>query len=146
MRSEQRRQGQLLDRCWSLYLALTEVFALPETFHSDFPAAAEAAVLTGALHIVIPLGEQLTLSVREEYTVTEQSVEVRRYSYNVIDPHGVNLLRADNLPHHRTDYRRRPLSHPPHHIHDQRGRVLSFSGQIQDFLRAAQGLLPSPTR
>lgn len=146
MLSERQRQALLLDRCWSLYFALTEAFALPDAFHANFPTVAEAAVITGALHLAVPVGEQCMLSVREEFAFRNQGIEVRQYSYNVIDRHGVNLLRADNFPHHRVDYRRRPLSHPPHHMHDRRGRILSFSGQVEDFLRAVQSLLSSSIR
>lgn len=60
MRSESRRRAQILDRCWSIYLWLTDAFILPETFHIEFPAAAEATLLTGALQVVVPLTNQLT--------------------------------------------------------------------------------------
>jgi hypothetical protein len=142
MRSESRRRAQLLDRCWSIYLWLTDAFTFAETFHIEFPAAAEAALMSGALHVVVPLTDQLILSLREEYAFREHGLEVSRYSYNVIDHIGDNLFRADNLPHHRVDYRGRALSHPPHHMHDERGRVRSFTGQVQDFIRYAKNLLP----
>ena len=72
-----------------------------------------------------------------------QELEISRYSYNVIDYTGNNLLRADNLPHHRTDYHGRALSHPPHHMHDERGRVRSFTGRVQDFIATAKTLASS---
>jgi hypothetical protein len=131
----------VLERCWSLYQILTDTFVVPDTFHAEFPVIAESTLLTSALHLVLPLSAALTLSLREEYTFEQHVLQVRRYSYNVIDHVGANVLRADNLPHHRTDSRGRHLSHPPHHMHDERGRVLSFSGQIQDFLHAARSLL-----
>ena len=142
MRSESLRRAQLLDRCWSIYLWLIDAFTLAETFHVEFPAAAEAALLSGTLHVVVPLTDQLILSLREEYAFRDRGMEVSRYSDNVIDRTGDNLLRADNLPHHRVDYRGRTLSHPPHHMHDERGRVRSFTGQVQDFIRYAKNLLP----
>jgi hypothetical protein len=143
MRSESRRRGQLLDRCWSVYLWLTSVFTLPETFHVEFPTVAEAVLMTGTLHVIVPLTNQIVLSLREEYAFGEQGLEVSRYSYNVIDHTSTNLLRADNLSHHRIDYRGRALSHPPHHLHDERGRVRSFSGQVLDFISCAKNLLLS---
>ena len=143
MRSESRRRAQLLDRCWSVYLWLTSVFTLPEAFHVEFPAAAEAVLMTSALHVVVPLTNQFVLSLREEYAFGEQGLVVSRYSYNVIDHTSNNLLRADNLPHHRIDYRGRALSHQPHHLHDERGRVRSFSGQVLDFISCAKNLLLS---
>ena len=141
MSSERRRRALVLEHCWSLYQILTDTFVVPETFHTEFPVITETVLLTDALHIVLSLSSALTLSLREEYAFEQYTLQVRRYSYNVIDHAGVNVLRADNLPHHRTDYRGRPLPHPPHHMHDEHGRVLSFSGQVQDFLHATRFLL-----
>ena len=90
------------------------------------------------MHIALPIGTNLTLSLREEYAFDRLRLTVNRYSYNVVDSHDDNLFRADNLPFHRTDYRGRALTHPPHHVHDARGKVLSFSGQIEDFIRHAK--------
>ena len=146
MRSEGRRRAQLLDRCWSIYLWLTHTFSLPESFHVEFPAAAESALFTASLHVVAPITEKLTLTLREEYAFGRQGLEISRYSYNVIDHQGANLLRADNLPYHRTDYRGRALTHPPHHLHDERGRVRSFTGGVQDFINHAKSLLIPPDR
>lgn len=143
MPSERQRRALMLERCWSLYQMLTDVFTVPDAFHAEFLVIAETALLTGALHLILPLSSALTLSLREEYAFERHELSVRRYSYNVIDHTGSNLLRADNLPHHRTDYRGRSLPHPPHHMHDERGRVLSFSGQVEDFLYATRSLLSS---
>jgi hypothetical protein len=143
MRFEGRRQGQLLDHCWSLYLWVTDAFTLPESFHVEFPVAVESALITGTLHITVPVTAQLTLSLREEYGFSQQGLEVSRYSYNVIDTQGNNLLRADNLPHHRTDYRGHTLTHAPHHMHDERGRVRPFTGHLQDFISYAKRFLVS---
>lgn len=126
MRFEDRQRAQLLDRCWSVYLWLTQAFILPESFHVEFPATAESALITGTLHVTIPMTEKLTLSLREEYAFDRPGLEVSRYSYNVISSEGNNLLRADNLPYHRTDYRRRALSYPPHHMHDERESSLFY--------------------
>lgn len=81
MPSESRRRAQILDRGWSLYLWLTDAFNLPETFHIEFPAAAEATFLTGAFQIVAPLTNQFTFSLREEYALGGQELEISRYSY-----------------------------------------------------------------
>lgn len=144
MRFEGRQRADLIDRCWSIYLCLTDAFTLPDNFHLEFPSAVETALITGALHIAFPIRANLTLSLREEYSFDRQRLTVSRYSYNVIDHRGDNLFRADNLPFHMTDYRGRALTHPPHHMHDARGKVLSFSGQIEDFIRHAKTFLASP--
>jgi len=143
MRSEGRHRAALIDRCWSIYLSLTGAFTLPEDFHVEFPVAAESALITGVLHVSVPLSENLTLSLREEYPFGRQGLEISRYSYNLIDSAGSNLFRADNLPFHKADYRGRALTHPPHHMHDGRGRVLSFSGQVPDFINEAKNFLAS---
>jgi hypothetical protein len=141
MRSEGRHRAAVIDRCWSIYLCLSHAFSLPENFHVEFPVATESALTTGVLHVSVPMSETLTLSLREEYALGRQGLEISRYSYNLLDSAGNNLLRADDSPFHRTDYRRRALTHPPHHMHDGRGRVLSFSGLVQDFITHAKSLL-----
>jgi hypothetical protein len=138
MRFEGRQRADLIDRCWSIYLCLTEAFTLADNFHLEFPGAVETALTIGALHVSCPVRTNLILSLREEYAFERQRLTVSRYSYNVIDHRGDNLLRADNLPFHRTDYRGRALTHPPHYMHDARGKVVSFSGQIKDFIRHAK--------
>lgn len=143
MPSEGRQRAALLDRCWSIYLSLTSAFSVPESFHFEFPVVAESALSSSALHVTVPIGADLTLSLREEFAFDRHKLTVSRYSYNVIDPVGNNLLRADNLPFHRTDYRKRLLTHPPNHIHDQRHRVFSFSGDVHHFIANAKTLLSS---
>ena len=140
---EGRQRAALLDRCWSIYLSLTNAFNVPESFHVEFPVSVETVLVSGALYVTVPVGGDMTLTLREEYGYDRQRLTVSRYSYNVIDATGTNLLRADNLPFHRTDYRRRLLTHPPHHIHDQRGRVYSFSGDVYHFIADAKTLLSS---
>ena len=143
MRSEGRHRAALIDRCWSIYLWLTSAFSLPENVHIEFPVAAETALITGVLHVSVPATEKLTLSLREEYAFGREGFEISRYSYNLVDSSGNNLLRADNLPFHKTDHRGRTLTHPPHHMHDKQGRVVSFNGQIQDFINHAKSFLPN---
>ena len=138
---EGRQRAALLDRCWSIYLSLTSAFNVPESFHVEFPVVVESALVSGALHVTVPVGEDMTLSLREEYAIDRQRLMVSRYSYNLIDAAGNNFYRADNLPFHRTDYRKRLLTYPPHHIHDHRGRVFSFSGDVRHFIADAKTLL-----
>ena len=134
---EGRYQVQLLDHCWTLYTSLTDAFSLPERFHVAFPTSVENALISGALHISVPVGETMTLSLREEYAFAQQGLIVSRYSYNVIDNNGKNIFRADDLPYHQRDYRGQLLSHPPHHIHDEQGRICSFSGHLENFIAEA---------
>jgi len=85
MRFEGRQRAQLLDRCWSIYLWLTQTFILPESFHVEFPAAVESAIISGVLHFAVP-----------------------------------------------------------NHVHDERRRIRSFTGQVQDFISYAKSFLTSP--
>ncbi len=140
---EGRQRAALLDRCWSIYQSVTSAFNLPESFHVEFPVAAESALVSGSLHVTVPIGADLTLSLHEEYAFERQRLTVGRYSYNVVDTAGNNLLRADNLPFHRADYRKQLLTHPPNHIHDQRGRVFSFTGDVHTFIANTKTLLSS---
>jgi|SRR5262245_10411203 len=103
---EGRQRAAALNRCWSIYLSLTRAFILPEEFHAEFPVAVESVLISATLQFTVPIGSDLTLSLREEYVFDRQRLTVNRYSYNVIDVTGNNVLRADNLPFHRTDYRR----------------------------------------
>ena len=138
---DRRQRDALLDRCWSIYLSLTSAFNVPENFHVEFPVVVESALVSGSLHVTVSVREDMTLSLREEYAFDRQRLTVNRYSYNLIDVAGNNLLRADNLPFHRTDYRKRLLTHPPHHIHDQRDRVFSFSGDVNHFIADTKTVL-----
>ena len=138
---EGRQRAAVLERGWSIYLSVTSAFNVPENFHVEFPVVVESALVSGALHVTVHVGADLTLSVREEFAFARQRLTVNRYSYNLIDAAGNNFRRADNLPFHRTDYRKRLLTHPPHHIHDQRGRVFSFSGDVHHFIADAKTLL-----
>jgi len=141
---EGRQRAAALDRCWSIYLSLTSVFILPEDFHVEFPIVAESVLITGALQVTVAIGSDLSLALREEYGFDpRQRLTVSRYSYNLIDVSGNNVLRADNLPFHRTDYRRRLLSNPPHHLHDEKDRIHSFSGELGEFVARAEKILLS---
>jgi len=127
---EGRQRAAVIERCWAIYVSLTDAFDVPETFHSEFADIVESALISGGLRFTVSVGGSLTLRVAEEYVFNRQKLTVSRYSYNLIDASGDNLFRADNLPFHRTDYRRKRLTHPPHHMHDQRVRVFSFSGDL----------------
>jgi hypothetical protein len=75
---EGRQRAAALDRCWSIYLSLTRAFTLPEDFHIEFPVAAESVLISGALQLTVPIGSDLTLSLREEYVFDRQTLAVSR--------------------------------------------------------------------
>jgi hypothetical protein len=91
---EGRQRAAALDRCWSIYLSLTRAFILPEEFHAEFPVAVESVLISSTLQFTVPIGSDLTLSLREEYVFDRQRLTVNLYSYNVIDITGNNVLRA----------------------------------------------------
>lgn len=127
-------EAQILDRSWFIYSILTDAFSLTETFHLDFPSLVETTIISADLQISLPISKGLTLLLREEYEFVKHSLEIRSYCYNVIDDKDTSVLRADNLPYHRTDYKRHKLTHFPHHLHDKQGRICSFTGDLKDFI------------
>lgn len=135
---EGRQRAAVIERCWAIYVTLIDTFEVPETFHSEFVDIVESGLISGGLRFTVSVGRGLTLRLTEDYVFDRQKLMVSRYSYNLIDASGDNLFRADNLPFHRTDYRRKPLTHPPHHMHDQRGRIYSFSGSLSHFIAHAK--------
>lgn len=138
MPGESRGQALLIDRCWSIYLLLTEACVVPSSLHVEFPALVERALVSGLLQLTVPLPDDHTLYLGEEYQVTEGHLEIRHYNYALTGPAGTPLLRADPLPHHQPDYRKRPLAAFPHHLHEGKERILSFSGDLSDFVTLAK--------
>jgi len=96
---------------------------------------------SGALQAHIAIPPRHSLEIREEYEMREHELIVALYSYVLVAEGSRVLLRADPLPHHRVDYRGHRLTHFPHHLHDERGRIRSFSGRLEDFLVQAAALL-----
>lgn len=80
---EGRQRAALFDRCWSIYLSLTNAFNVPESFHVEFPVVVESALVSGALHVTVPVGADMMLSLREEYVIDRQRLTINRYSYNL---------------------------------------------------------------
>jgi len=144
MPGEGQERALLIDRCWSIYLLLTERFSVPSDFHEEFPVLVERATISGLLHLTVHLSEQHSLYVREEYEMAGHQLRIAGYSYALTGPTGTPLFRADPLPHHRTDYRKRSLTAFPHHLHDPKGRILSFSGEISDFMDLVKQHLTRP--
>lgn len=136
-----RHQRWIAQRCWHIYEAIVRTLTPDPRFHLEFPGLAELALLSRALQARVPLAQGYLLEVHEEYDFRERQLIVTHYSYVLLDSNGIPLLRADPLPHHRLDYRRRKLTNFPHHLHDRRGCVHSFSGRFEDFLNRAAALV-----
>jgi hypothetical protein len=67
---EGRQRAAALDRCWSIYLLLTRAFILPEEFHAKFPVAVESVLISATLQFTVPIGSDLTLSLRGSMFLT----------------------------------------------------------------------------
>jgi hypothetical protein len=136
-----QRRRRIAERCWHVYDLINRYLQPAPEFHEEFLEAAELAVLSGALQAHIAIPPRHSVEIHEEYEMREHELIVAFYSYVLVAEGSRALLRADPLPHHRVDYRRRRLAHFPHHLHDERGRIQSFSGRLEDFLARAAALL-----
>jgi len=132
---------RIAERCWQVYDLISRHFQPAPDFHLEFPEAAELAILSGALQARVVISPQHTLIIHEEYEVREHELVVAFYSYMLLAEGDRVRLRADPLPHHRVDYRGHKLAHFPHHLHDEHGRIQSFSGRLEDFLARAAALI-----
>lgn len=140
--SDAERQRRIAERCWEVYDLLVHAFSPPTEFHLIFPEQAELALFTEALQVQLIIGDQgEILDLSEEYIFRNRDLEVSFYSYVLLRGDRQVLLRADPLPHHRVDYRNRPLENFPHHLHDSEGRIHSFEGQLKHFIERATQLL-----
>ena len=74
------------------------------------------------------------LMIIEEYEFYDYDLRVQSYSYNLMDKNQNNILRADSMPNHHYDYKNKRLTNFPHHLHDEKGRICSFSGKVSDFI------------
>ena len=111
------------------------------------PSLVELALTSGYLQLGVEISRKgHLLPIHEEYGFPGYEVVVKAYSYNLSDKNKHNIIRADLLPHHRVDYKGRKLAHFPHHLHDEKGRISSFSGRIEDFVKRAAGVLESESQ
>ena len=134
MPSERHRQRLIAGRCWEVYDLLTRTFTTPPAFPSEFPELAEQALVTGALSVRIQIEPDCLLQLVEEYCFREHELIVETYSYLLLNQALDVIIRTDASPHHQFDYRKRRLPHFPHHLHDEQGRIRSFTGRVEDFV------------
>lgn len=134
MLSDAHRQRLIAGRCWEIYDLITRTFTVQPEFTSEFPELAEQALITGALSLRIQIEQDLFLQIEEEYDFREHELIVETYSYLLLNQALEVVIRADSLPHHQRDYRKRWLQHFPHHLHDEKGRIRSFTGRVEDFV------------
>ena len=132
--SHQRRL--VAERCWLIYDLISETFRVPDEFHIEFPSLVELALISGYFQVLVEVDRKgHFLHIHEEYDFKDRELIVKIYSYNFLDRSKHSIIRADSLPHYQVDYKGRKLKHFPHHLHDERGRICSFSGRIEDFIK-----------
>ena len=134
MLSEAYRQRLIAGHCWEIYDLIARTFTVQPEFTSEFPELAEQALITGALSLRIQIEQDCFLQIEEEYDFQERELIIETYSYLLLNQALEVVIRADSLPHHQRDYRKRRLQHFPHHLHDEKGRIRSFTGQVEDFV------------
>lgn len=138
--SYQRRM--IIARCWSGYDLIADTFAVPHQFHIEFPSLVELALCSGYFQILVEIGwGGHFLHIHEEYAFPDYTLVVKAYSYNLLDKGKHPVIRADPLPHHQVDYRGHELTHFPYHLHDETGKICSFSGQIESFIKKVVAVL-----
>lgn len=136
------QRSRIMDRCWLIYDLITATFAVPDSFHLDFPSMVELALSSGYLQVLVEISRKgHGLHISEEYDFRDYEFVIRVYSYILLDKSKHSILRADSLPHHPVDYRGRKLTHFPHHLHDERGGIGSFSGRVEDFVKRSAAVL-----
>lgn len=138
-------QQRLIDnRCWLIYDLITEKCRPLHQFHIEFPSLAELSLISGYLQVHVEISRSgHSLYINEEYDFVEHMLVVKVYSYNLLDRSRHNIIRADSLSHHQVDYKGHKLSHFPDHLHDEKGRICSFTGKIEDFLERASKIIES---
>ena len=132
----------IINRCWLIYDLITKKFRPLHEFHIEFPSLAELALISGYFQVLVEITRRgHFLRIHEEYDFMEHMLVVKVYSYIFLDKSKHSIIWADSLPHHRVDYKGHNLSHFPDHLHDEKGRICSFSGKLPDFIKRASEII-----
>ena len=136
MLSDTYYQQLISERCWTIYDLITGHLDVSDDFYLNFWDAAELALETNLFRLKTEIMDnEYSLIINEEYKIENYELTIVNYSYNLIDSNQKNILRADTVPHHQFDYKNKKLINFPHHLHDEKGRICSFSGEIVDFIK-----------
>lgn len=132
---DSNQQRLIIDRGWLIYDLISSKFIVPHQFHVEYPSVLENAIITGYFQLSVVIDKkQHLLRIHEEYAFRDYELVIKAYSYNMLDKNENNIIRADSLPHYKTDYKGKKLKNFPHHLHDKAGRICQFSGKIEDFI------------
>ncbi len=137
-----QQQGRIIDRCWLIYELVSDKLVPPDAFHIQYPSLVELALTSGYFQLLVEVGRSgHSLHIYEEYESAEYKLALEAYVYILFDKVKHNIIRADSLPHHPTDHKGHRLAHFPNHLHDEMGRICSFNGRIEDFVKRACTIL-----
>ena len=129
-------QQLISERCWTIYEVVTGLLDVSDDFYHKFWDAAELAFETDLFRLKAEImANEYSLIINEEYKIENYKLTIESYSYNLIDRNQNNILRTDTVPHHQFDYKNKKLINFPHHLHDEKERICSFSGEIADFIK-----------
>ncbi len=137
-----QQRGLIIDRCWLIYELVSDKLLPPDEFHIQYPNFVEFVLTSGYFQVLVEVGRGgHSLHMHEEYEFVEYKLKLKTYVYILFDKTKNNIIRADSLPHHRTDHKGHHLAHFPNHLHDEMGRICSFSGRIEDFVKKSRAIL-----
>ncbi len=137
-----QQRGLIIDRCWLIYELVSDKLLPPDEFHIQYPNFVEFALTSGYFQVLVEVGRSgHSLHIHEEYEFVEYKLKLKAYVYILFDKTKNNIIRADSLPHHRTDHKGHRLAHVPNHLHDEMGRICSFTGRIEDFVKKSCTIL-----
>jgi len=142
MLSDKLRKWLISNRVWEIYVLLQKLPKPEVDLVSVLYEQIERAVFTNALAMIVPWPSlNKKFLVREMYEFPKERLRIKYYSYALVETGDRIIIRADSAPHHERDYHRKLLTKFPHHLHDENGRICSFSGGLGDFINLAMPYL-----
>jgi len=135
MLSDKLKKWLIANRAWEIYVFLQRLPGPEIDLISSLDEQIERAVFAGnlGLHMHWPSMNK-NLSIREKYAFLQNRLQIDFYSYVLTEIDEQVIIRADSAPHHERDYRNKLLTNFPYHLHDEKERICSFSGNLEDFV------------
>ncbi len=142
MLSHKLKRWLVTNRAWEIYSQLQKLSPAEASIISDIEEQIHLAITTDIIQLdmVLPRVHK-KLVVRETYAFPQNELRIASYSYSLIEIGKSAIIRADSAPHHERDYRGKRLSHFPNHLHDEAGRICSFSGKLENFVELVKPYL-----
>ena len=138
MLSDKLKRWLIANRAWEIYVLLQKLLVHENELLSNLEGRIEDAAFTGSLRLFAHWPSlNKKFSVQERYVFPKEQLHIDYYSYVLSEIGDRVIIRADSAPHHERDYHRKLLTNFPHHLHDENGRICSFSGKLEDFISLA---------